>query len=332
MLVWAWRTTGFASDLLLNLGSSVVLAAVSYVVFDPLFDEARKARVQEHTSFDQQSFIEVLRRTSRRVRILDTWTILLEPRHREETLRAIRAALEQGAQVQVLLLDPDCMAAQQRSEELEKQRVDVPGQIRENLRHLYGFRQALDDRLRSRLQVHVYDASPSIQLYQWDGQALISFFPIGKVSFNVEQLEVDMASPWGEFVHARFEELWQHPQATLTLEDYWATTVVLQHADSDMARNQLPYVVIDGWHYIDCHTFHLTRDAVGALRVRARLPRQAAGPTPEVFTLAEVGGGDGRPLSVVRQGFDDKYGAGPDRAAERMVLRLVTPDQRSPSD
>lgn len=319
MLLWAWRSSGFASDLLLNLGSSVVLAAVSYVIFDPLFDEARKARVQEHTSFDQQTFIDVVEQTSRRVRILDTWTILLERRYRDETLRAIGTALRQGAQVQVLLLDPDCTAAQQRGEELEKQRIDVPGQIRQNLRFLSRYRDGLDAALRRRLEVHIYDASPSIQLYQWDGHALISFFPIGKLSFNVPQLEVDMASPWGEFVHARFEELWQHPQATLDLRDYWSAPVVLQHDDADMAANRLPYVTLGGRHYIDCRTFHLTRQVVDQLTVRAQLPREAGGPAPATFTLAGVPAGETPSPAAVRQAFDDKYGPEPDR----MLLRLV---------
>ncbi|MFK3979058.1 DUF5919 domain-containing protein [Micromonospora sp. NPDC050397] len=320
MLVWAWRTDGFASDLLLNLGASVVLAAISYVIFDPLFEEARKARVQEHVSFDQRAFIEVLARTGRRVRILDTWTILLEVRHREQTLRAIHAALEQGAQVQVLLLDPDCAAAQQRTDELEKQRVDVPRQIKENLRHLYAFWSALDVQLRSRMQVHVYDASPSIQLYQWDGQALISFFPIGKLSFNVPQLEVDMASPWGEFVHARFEELWGHHQATLTLDRYWSAPATLHHADTDMARDRVPYVVVDGHHYVDCRSFRLTHDVVGAVTLITHLPSRATGAGPATFTVAEPADDDPTPPRMIRQRFQDKYGTDPD---QRMILRLV---------
>jgi hypothetical protein len=323
MLVWAWRLHGFARDLLLNLGASVVLAAISYVIFDPLFEEARKARVQEHVSFDQAAFIQVLRRTARRVRILDTWTILLELRHREQTLGAIRAALEQGAQVQVLLLDPDCVAAQQRTEELEKQHVDVPRQIEENLRHLYGFWATLDNHLRPRLQVHIYDASPSIQLYQWDGHALISFFPIGKLSFNVPQLEVDMASPWGEFVHARFEELWGHHQTTLVLEKYWSAPVVLRHADSDMAKDRVPYVTVGGRYYIDCRTFHLNRNVVDSLTISTHLPPRAAGSMPAVFKVAEVTPDDPTPLAVVRQRFQDKYGVEPDRPDERIILRLL---------
>ncbi|MCM0679097.1 DUF5919 domain-containing protein [Micromonospora phytophila] len=314
MLLWAWRSTGFVSDLLLNLGASVVLAAISYVIFDPLFEEARKARVQEHLSFDRAAFVARVGRTARRVRILDTWTILLEHRHREETLNAVRAALANGAHVQMLLLDPDCTAAQQRSEELERQRVDVPRQIRANLRHLAAFQDSLEQRLRSRLQIRVYDASPSIQLYQWDGHALISFFPIGKLSFNVPQLEVDMDSPWGGFVHARFEELWEHEQATSTLERYWSTTVTLRHDDSDLVEVQVPYVTLDGQHYVDCRAFKLTRP----LTVRARLPR-TPGSAHGVFALVEPADGDRPPPAAVTRHFDQKYGPGD---GERAILRL----------
>ncbi|MCG5457011.1 DUF5919 domain-containing protein [Micromonospora sp. PSH03] len=326
MLLAAWRSTGFLSDLLLNLGASVVLAAISYVIFDPLFEEARKARVQEHLSFDQQAFVTRLHRSGRRVRILDTWTILLEQRHREETLSAVRAALANGAQVQLLLLDPDCTAAQQRSEELERQRVDVPRQIRTNLRHLAAFADALDSRLRHRLQVRLYDASPSIQLYQWDGRALISFFPIGKLSFNVPQLEVDMDSPWGGFVHARFEELWEHEQATLDLERYWSVMVTLRHDESDVVEVRVPFVTVDGQHYVDCRGFRVT----GPLSVRAVLPPRAPGAAPGVFALAEPSDGDRTPVAVVKRHFDQKYGHDD---GERDVRRLVPPpgDARTPA-
>ncbi|PYC67747.1 hypothetical protein C7C45_20640 [Micromonospora arborensis] len=317
MLLAAWLSTGFLSDLLLNLGSSVVLAAISYVIFDPLFEEARKARVQEHLSFDQQTFVTRLHRSGRRVRILDTWTILLEQRYREETLTAIRAALANGAQVQLLLLDPDCTAAQQRSEELERQRVDVPRQIRTNLRHLAAFAEALDSRLRHRLQVRLYDASPSIQLYQWDGRALISFFPIGKLSFNVPQLEVDMDSPWGGFVHARFEELWEHEQATLVLERYWSVTVTLRHDDSDVVEVRVPYATVDGQHYVDCRGFRVT----APLTMRAALPPRAPGAAPAVFTLAEPTDEDRTPAAAVQRHFDQKYGHGD---GEREIYRLVS--------
>ncbi|MER7893128.1 DUF5919 domain-containing protein [Micromonospora sp. NPDC094482] len=335
MLLAAWRSTGFLSDLLLNLGASVVLAAISYVIFDPLFEEARKARVQEHLSFDQQAFVARLHRSGRRVRILDTWTILLEQQHRAATLAAVEAALRSGAQVQLLLLDPDCTAAQQRSEELERQRVNVPKQIRANLRHLAALQEKLDREdkgLRPRLQVRIYDASPSIQLYQWDGQALISFFPIGKLSFNVPQLEVDMDSPWGGFVHARFEELWEHEQATLSLERYWSAAVTLSHDGFDAVEVQVPYVTVDGQHYIDCRQFRLNP----LLTVRAQLPPRTTGSAAGVFALAEPVDGDRTAATAVARLFDQKYGPG---GGQRTIVRLVpqhsvdgrTPNPRSPT-
>ncbi|TDB99732.1 hypothetical protein E1091_06295 [Micromonospora fluostatini] len=313
ILLTAWRTTGFLSDLLLNVGSSVVLAAISYLIFDPLFEEARRARVQEHLSFDQQAFVSHLRRSRRHIRILDTWTILLEDRHRQATLDAVTAALRGGAVVQVLLLDPDCRAAHQRSEELEQQGVNVPAQIRTNLRHLSAFHAKLPVEERHRFQVRIYDASPSIQLYQWDDRGLISFFPVGKLSFNVSQLEVDMDSPWGAFVHARFEELWKHDQATVPLAQYWTITVVLRFQDADVAEIQAPYVVADGEHYVDCGK---VRPGL-PLTARVRLSRRTHQSTPQAFTLVEPADGD---RATVARHFGEKYGRAD---GDRTILRLV---------
>ncbi|TDC37109.1 hypothetical protein E1211_11330 [Micromonospora sp. 15K316] len=310
MLLAAWRSSGFLSDLLLNIGASVVLAAISYVIFDPLFEEARKARVQEHLSFDQEAFVARLGRC-RRVRVLDTWTILLDDQHRQATLEAIEAALRNGAQVQLLLLDPDCTAAQQRSEELERQGVDVPGHIRANLRHLMALRRKLGE--NERFQVRVYDASPSIQLYQWDGRSLISFFPVGKLSFNVPQLEVDMGSPLGGFVHARFEELWDHDQATAPLERYDRLTVTLGTASSDYLRAEMAYVEFDGEHYIDCER---SRPNL-SLTARAPMPPRTPGSAPRTFTLVEPADKERAPVA---RRFDEKYG--PARE-ERTILRLA---------
>ncbi|MFC4068668.1 hypothetical protein [Actinoplanes subglobosus] len=252
MLAAARSMHGFSSDLLLNLGSSLVLAAVSYLIFDPIFEEARKARIQEHDRFDQATFINRMRETHRNIRILDTWTILLEGKARARTFSAMREALDQGATIRVLLLDPNSAAAQQRADELERRQIDVTAQIMENLRHLYLFREELGSaELRSRLKVCVYDASPSIQLYQWDGRALISFFPIGKVSFDVPQLEVDMASPWGQFVDRRFDELWDHRDHIRTLDRYWRLTVTLTHGGTSLEAVPVPYVSAEDGIYID---------------------------------------------------------------------------------
>ncbi|MEV6349129.1 DUF5919 domain-containing protein [Actinoplanes sp. NPDC051851] len=329
MLVVAGSTRGFTSDLMLNLGSSLVLAAVSYLIFDPIFDEARKARVQEHARFDETSFIEQMRDTHRDVRILDTWTILLEGRSRLRTFDAMRKALDHGATIRVLLLDPDSAAARQRADELERRQIDVAAQIMENLRQLHLFRAELDD--TGRLQVRVYDASPSIQLYQWDGRALISFFPIGKLSFDVPQLEVDMASPWGQFVDRRFDELWEQSDHIHSLERYWSLTVTLTQGDEDLDTVAVPYVGADHEVYVDGTGQLANRLAERVLRgagvasfgARAAWPPRLSGqladqPAPdfELIRLEEDAG--------VLALFDRKYGGyPPDRTGEVFLLRLT---------
>lgn len=330
MLVVAGRTRGFTSDLLLNLGSSLVLAAVSYLIFDPIFDEARKARVQEHDRFDQAGFIDRMRETHRNIRILDTWTLLLEGRSRARTFEAMREALDQGATIRVLLLDPDSAAAQQRAEELERRQIDVAAQIMGNLRQLQHFRARLDSPdLKSRLKVRVYDASPSIQLYQWDSRALISFFPIGKMSFDVPQLEVDMASPWGQFVDRRFGELWEQGDHIRTLDRYWLLPVTLTQGSERLDTVAVPYIGTENEVYVD-GTGHLAnRLAERVLRdpgataasfgAFADWPPRLADGRPRAFDLVQIEE-DAEVLAL----FDRKYAGYPrTRTSEVFLLRLV---------
>lgn len=89
--------------------------------------------------------------------------------------------------------------------------------------------------------------------------------------------------------------------------------VTLRDGDSDVAEVRVPYVEVDGQHYIDCAAFRLSRP----LTARAELPPRAGGPAPAAFGLVEPADGDH--AAVVRQ-FDQKYGDGD---AKRLILRLV---------
>jgi len=56
LLVWARLSQGFNRDVLVNVGASVVIVALSYAIFDPLFEELRRSRVEEHAMFDHDDF------------------------------------------------------------------------------------------------------------------------------------------------------------------------------------------------------------------------------------------------------------------------------------
>ena len=316
LLVVAGRSAeGFGRDIWLNLGASMVIVAFSYLIFDPLFEDARKARVEEHLRFDHDAFSANVAASTSSVSILETWTGLLEDRYRPAFLAALQEALERRVVARFLLLDPDSAAADARAEELEH--VPVRRFIMDNLRHLDELSRDLPPGSRERLVVRVYDALPSIQLYQWDDKALFSFFPIGVRAYDAPQLEAYVSSPWGEFVRGRFDELWQH-ESTRGLDEYMALRLVIRLDEADLARCEAPFVRHDTQWYVDGSAFvdHLTDHGIGRLSVRtARLE------DGDVFSLLRVSEQEPTRPELLNL-FEAKYGPAPG-ADHRLVLRLV---------
>ncbi|MGH8931971.1 MAG: hypothetical protein ACRDZO_15450 [Egibacteraceae bacterium] len=306
MLVAARLVRGFNSELLLNIGASVVILAFSYVFFDPIFEHARKGRVEEHLRFDHEAFSERVAASHQTVAILETWTGLLEDSHREQFFAALRAALVREVDVRILLLDPDSPPAQQRAAELGH--IDVCKLIRDNLRHLHQFRTGLGDPSSSCLSVRVYEASPSIQLYRWDDKALISFFPIGVRAYDAPQIEAYMDSPWGAFVQGRFEELWQH-DSTRRMEEYMHVPVTVRLGAAELLRCDAPFVHWNGeLRYIDGSAMvdQLIDHPLGQLTLSTR---ERLGVPDQPFSLVRVNDHDTPNRAQVLAVFEGKYGA-----------------------
>ncbi len=325
MLVLARLYHGYLSDLLMNLGASLIMVAFGYVIFDPLFEEARKARVEEHLRFDHEAFSARVAASRHSVSILETWTGLLEDAHRAGFTDALRTALRAGVEVRMLLLDPDSAAAAQRTEELRH--VSVSTLIRDNLRHLYQFAAELEPAQQRRLTVRVYDASPSIQLYQWDDKALISFFPIGVRAYDAPQIEAYLASPWGDFVQGRFDDLWQH-DSTRALAEYMTLAVTVRTGGRDLVDCATGYVVWDeDGYYLDGATMvnELTDHGVSALSVQTHRPLGTHGALGSDFSLTRVDEHHSPGRADLAALFSGKYGPlpGDGDATRRIILRLV---------
>ncbi len=324
LLVWARLSAGFDRDVLVNVGASVVIVALSYAIFDPLFEELRRSRVEEHAMFDHDEFSRHVSTAADLVAMMDTGNHILEGSSRSRFLAALRKAMHNGAKVRILLLDPDSAAASQRAEEIRP--VDVRRVIVDNLRYLADFAASLDDRYRRALQVRIYDASPSIQIFRWDDKALISFFPIGVRASASPHLEVYLSSPLGEFVQSRFDDLWRHP-STRDLAEYVAVPVTVYHGDVPLRSCDVHFVrlgeacFIDGAPMVD----QLTDHGTAALRLSTGYPLQLDGCTASAFRLARVDGDTVPDRSQVLGMFDRKYGRrefdGPGRP--RLAMRLV---------
>ncbi|MGH3871710.1 MAG: hypothetical protein ACRDSR_09380 [Pseudonocardiaceae bacterium] len=197
----------YMQNVTVNLGADLIGAIVTIFVIAPIVSRAGEGRVREHPRLDYAWYVDRVAGATSTIRIMDTFSNLLDGPHTERFFQAVQLALEREAVVLILLLDPDSLAARQRAHELDN--PDVYREIMHNLRILYDFHNTvLPVSMRRNFSVRMYTASPSITVYRWDEKALVGFFPVGKISSQGVHLEVIASSPLGEFVNERFNSLW----------------------------------------------------------------------------------------------------------------------------
>jgi Domain of unknown function (DUF5919) len=317
LLVGAYATADFTRDVLINLGASVVMVGLTFVVFDPIFEDMRRNAVQEHRALNHDQLVADIAAARGAVDVMETWTGLLEDRYRDRFLAGMGAALDRGVHFRLLLLNPESQAAEQRADELH---LPVPHLIMENLRHLSALRARLEPRLAALLHVRIYDASPSIQLYHWDDMALISFFPVGVRAYDAPQIEAYMDSPLGQFVNGRFEELWESP-TSVPLDDFMALPLTITLGRDGLASSDVRYVRIGEQCYVySLHLLgHVADHGIGHIGVQTQRPVTIGGWTGYQFTLERLTGHDEPSLVEVAGQLDRKYGG----RHGGVILRLV---------
>lgn len=320
LLVFARLVEGFNRELLLNLGASLAFVPPTYLVFAPIFERLRQtaAAIEEHLVLDIDLLISHIELSHSRVWVLETWTGLLEDAHRDAFLKALRVALGNGVSVQILLLDPTSAAAQQRAEELND--PWVPTLIAENLRYLHDFRRQLAASQQRLLEVRVYDASPSVQLYRWDDKAFVSFFPIGKRAYDTRQIETYLANPLGEFAESRFDGLWS-ATTTYTLDDYMTLALCVHHEDRPPTEHEVAFVRAQDDIFVDGAAFltEVAKHGIRTLTVRLGPADAPAHRDGEVvsYRLALLEDADAGAEAVKRQ-FVAKYG----EVHRQLLIRL----------
>jgi hypothetical protein len=308
-LTAAGLTGGFARELLLNVGAALVLVPPTYLVFAPIFERLRQtaAAIQEHTRLDRDQVTEGVRGSRWTVQMMATWSSMLEDPYRDDFLAALATALRNGAAVRILLLHPDSVAVTQRARELDG--LDVRLLISANVRHLHVFAQRLDPAPRRRLELRLYDASPSMQLFRWDDKVLTSFFPLHQRVAAARQIETYVSNPLGEFAQSRFDELWQ-ADTTCDVEEHMRMAVEIGDGGRTVAAARVAFVRDSGRVFVNATPFvaHLVRYGIG--RLRAALPDVDGAP---VLPMSQV---DSREIALL---FEAKYGlpASPD-----VIVRL----------
>ncbi|MGI9003450.1 MAG: hypothetical protein ACR2GH_17635 [Pseudonocardia sp.] len=240
--------SAFVQNLFVNLGAGFVGVIMTLFVLNPLFEQVRTASTQEHSKLDQDRYIARVADSRKRVRILETWTPLLNKGTSSIFFRAMTEALKNGAKIEILLLDPDSRAAEQRTDEL--QGVNVRKAIMENLYYLHSYLTNVlaEEKMRNGVAVRIYSGLPSVQLYQWDAKAFLSFYPIGKLSEDTPQLETFIETPWADFVQRKFEELWSN-FSTRNLQQYMRLRLTVNGGEVDQSYD-VNFIRLEGSYYV----------------------------------------------------------------------------------
>ena len=175
-------------------------------------------------------------RSAKRIRILETFTKLAnDPHLREKFTLGIKDALRSGAEVEILLIHPYSEGAKQRAEELARVGIRVEDEIRKSLARFYKLQSEIsrDSSImngQSNLEIRLYDASPSIAMHMWDRDAYLSFFPVKKRSDEAPNLKISMATTFGHYAAAKFDELWNHSE-TIALSSHMELRVIIPDGD-----------------------------------------------------------------------------------------------------
>jgi len=304
-----WFASGvpdFRQNLLLNLSPELLTTIITLLIIQPFLSRLEEDRVREHLRLDYPSFCEKVAQASDVVEVLDTFSYLFSGRTSERFAEAARVAVGRGATVRIMLLDPDSPAVLQRSHELS---ADVRLEVMRNLRDLRHLEAQLPRERRGQMQVRVYSAAPSIQLYRSGERAMVSFYPVDQLSGEGQQLDVRITSPLGSFVSERFAELWSSGSRSIN-ELLTQRAQVLEGEGGLVAGEpmRLEYVRYDGGLYV-CDQRMVVELARHRDRpVRVRLDGQA----DQVFELEMIGEAEEELPQRLSTAYSEKYGADAD--------------------
>jgi hypothetical protein len=269
-----WQSAGidhYRQNLALNVGADIIGAIITIFVITPLISRAQDGRVREHARLDYEWFTDQVHGATSCVKLLDTFSNLLDQPVTDRFFRAVRLAIGRQADVQILLLDPDSLAVTLRAQELGETpgRSNVRREIMRNLRALQAFERGLAGEQRRHFEVRLYSASAGVTLYRWDDKALVSFLSVGRLSGQGGQLEVTAGSPLGTFVEQRFEELWHQSKP---MDQFMRLPVTLVEADGSRREFASPFVVVDDALYVVDHDVvsHMARRRMGELNAYCR--------------------------------------------------------------
>ncbi|WP_397447794.1 DUF5919 domain-containing protein [Polaribacter sp. R77954] len=187
--------------------------------FDIRYDELKSFKesgiIFSYNQFPTESIKNKINTSEKSIRILDTWI-----GNYMELESTLESAIKKGVEVEILLLNPDCQQAIQRSDDIGKtSNTYVKDQIRINLESI----SLMYDKLKkpSNLKVRIYDATPVFTSYSTDKSTFIGFYWRKSNAEKGNYLEVNNSNyGFGKRVKIHFVDLWNSVENEVDLNNF----------------------------------------------------------------------------------------------------------------
>jgi len=156
-----------------------------------------------HESMPQAKIIKLISQATKNVRILQTWIPDLQVFE-----MALVNAVNNGAKIQILILDPNSDFAKQRSLDLGYKDAKIGGKnVQTNIADLE--RIIKKSNISNNIELRLYNVLPSLHIYSSDDISLIGFFWHGVPSKLGYGFEVNGREyGFGYRLHQEFEQVW----------------------------------------------------------------------------------------------------------------------------
>lgn len=208
--------TGFHDGLVpafsLNAACDLLGAAIFLFLIEPIVRSA-VIGIRAHPHFNAPRFRQRVAAARHTVRILDTSSqvVLADPERQFRFREALRKAVDNGAQVMILLMSPASDASRARAQQLRGRypNLDLDLNITQTIKQLREYKQALGDHDGSRLQVRLYTTPPPFILYGADDVLIYTTVPNDAIADDSPQVEVNDQSLLGGYLIDGFDDLWE---------------------------------------------------------------------------------------------------------------------------
>ena len=240
------QVDGFATQLRINVGSNLLDLVLAGLVLQPLVLSLNRNAVRWRNRLDYREVIRRIEQATDQVDIWKYWTALLEPRHERAFGAAVRAALDRGVHLRIMLTDPSCPDAAERARQVAP--TDAVALMRQNIKRLDEIVQELPPRYAELLQVRISSVGPAHAFYRVDDWLSYGLFRDRRVSENYQR-EVRVRGDLGGLALEAFGNRWNGASLREIADHYRIRLRFTVH--DTVVEHDLRYVVHDGEHWVN---------------------------------------------------------------------------------